>query len=105
MCSGTSVVKALLRQTRELDLERLVEVVAWACRRYHFTAGSGSADERQQAPVMDYRKLNAFVECHTADDMMAVCVNKIRTWQQLRSKLKAVDLKSTYLQIHIFKDL
>ena len=24
-------------------------------------------------PVMDYRELNDFVECHTGDDMVAVC--------------------------------
>jgi hypothetical protein len=56
-------------------------------------------------PVMDYRELNAFVECHTGDDTVAVCGDKIRKWQQLRGELKVVDLKSAYLQIHISRDL
>ena len=56
-------------------------------------------------PVMDYRELNAFVECHTGDDKVAVCGEKIRKWRQLRGELKVVDLKSAYLQIHVSKDL
>ena len=56
-------------------------------------------------PVMDYRELNNFVECHTGDDMAAVCGEKVRKWRQLQGELKVVDLKSTYLQIHISEDL
>jgi len=53
---------------------------------------------------MDYRELNTFVECHTGDDKVAVCGEKIRKYRQLRGELKVVDLKSAYLQIHISKD-
>ena len=56
-------------------------------------------------PVMDYRELNDFVECHTGDDMVAVCGEKVRKWRQLQGELKVVDLKSAYLQIHISEDL
>lgn len=56
-------------------------------------------------PVMDYRELNNFVECHTGDDMVAVCGDKIRKWRQLQGTLKILDLKSAYLQIHISKNL
>ena len=56
-------------------------------------------------PVMDYRELNEFVECHTGDDMVAVCGEKVRKWRQLQGELKVVDLKSAYLQIHISEDL
>jgi transposase InsO family protein len=56
-------------------------------------------------PVMDYRELNAFVECHTGDDKVAVCGEKIRKWRQLCGELKVVDLKSAYLQIHVSEDL
>ena len=56
-------------------------------------------------PVMDYRELNHFVECHTGDDMVAVCGDKIRKWRQLQGELGVVDLKSAYLQIHISEDL
>jgi len=54
---------------------------------------------------MDGRELNAFVECHTGDDKVAVCGENIRKWRQLRRDLNVVDLKSVYLQIHISKDL
>ena len=56
-------------------------------------------------PVMDYRELNDFVECHTGDDMVAVCGKKVRKWRQLQGELKVVDLKSAYLQIHISEEL
>ena len=56
-------------------------------------------------PVMDYHELNDFVECHTGDDMVAVCSEKVRKWRQLQGELKMVDLKSVYLQIHISEDL
>jgi len=56
-------------------------------------------------PVMDYCELSAFVECHTSDDKVAVCGEKIRKWRQLRGELKVVGLKSASLQIHISKDL
>ena len=56
-------------------------------------------------PVMGYCELNNFVECHTGDDMAAVCGEKVRKWRQLQGKLKVVNLKSAYLQIHISKDL
>ena len=56
-------------------------------------------------PVMDYRELNDFVECHTGDDMVALCGEKVRKWRQLQCELKVVDLKSAYLQIHVSEDL
>jgi len=56
-------------------------------------------------PVMDYRELNNFVECHTGDDMVAVCGDKLRKWRQLQGEVTVVDLKSAYLQIHVAKDL
>ena len=56
-------------------------------------------------PVIDYRELNAFVECHTGDEMVAVCGEKIRKWRQLRGELRVVDLKSEYLQIQVSEDL
>ena len=56
-------------------------------------------------PVMGYRKLNAFVECHTGDEMVAVCGEKIRKWRQLRGELRVVDIKSEYLQIQVSEDL
>ena len=54
---------------------------------------------------MDYRELNAFVECYTGDEMVAVCGEKIRKWRQLCGELRVVDLKSVYLQIQVSEDL
>ena len=54
---------------------------------------------------MDYRELNAFVECQTGDEMVAVCGEKIRKWRQLRGELWVVDLKSAYLQIQVSENL
>ena len=53
-------------------------------------------------PVMDYHELNDFFECHTGDDMVPVCGERVRKWRQLQGELKVVDLKSAYLQIHIY---
>ena len=55
-------------------------------------------------PVLDYRELNDYVECHTGDNV-AVCNEKLRTWRQLKGELKLVDLRSAYLQIHVAPDL
>ena len=56
-------------------------------------------------PVMDYRELNDIVECHTGDDEIAVCADKVRKWRQLQGEIKVIDLKSAYLQIHVSEDL
>ena len=56
-------------------------------------------------PVIDYRELNDFDTCHTGDDMVTVCGEKVRKWKQLQGELKMVDLKSACLQIHISEDL
>ena len=50
-------------------------------------------------------RFNDFVECHTGDDMVAVCGDKIRKWRQLSGDLEVVDLKSAYLQIRVSRDL
>ena len=56
-------------------------------------------------PVMDYRELNEFVECHTGDEAVAICAEKVRKWRQLGGEIRVVDLKSAYLQIHVAKEL
>ena len=56
-------------------------------------------------PVMDYRELNDYLECHTGDGNVAVCNEKLRKWRQLAGSLKLVDLRSAYLQIHIAPEL
>ena len=56
-------------------------------------------------PVMDYRELNQYVECHTGDEETAICGEKIRRWRQFEGVLKIVDLRSAYLQIHVSREL
>ena len=47
-------------------------------------------------PVLDFRKLNEFIECHTGDGV-AICDETLRRWRRLVGPLKIVDLKSAYL--------
>ena len=56
-------------------------------------------------PVLDYRELNAHVECHTGDSVADVCGETLRTWRQMNTAATVVDLKSAYLQIHVAKSL
>lgn len=56
-------------------------------------------------PVLDYRELNNYVECHTGDDMTDVCSETLREWRQVEGETTLVDLKSAYLQIRVSKEL
>lgn len=56
-------------------------------------------------PVLDYRELNEYVECHTGDDMIDVCNEVLREWRQMEGEVKLVDLKSAYLQIRVTREL
>lgn len=55
-------------------------------------------------PVMDFRELNNFVQCHSGDEV-AVCDESLRRWRRLGTKVKIVDLKSAYLQLRVARDL
>lgn len=54
-------------------------------------------------PVMDFRKLNAFVSSHTGDSV--VCNESLRKWRQMGSNLSLLDLSNAYLQIHVDKSM
>ncbi|GFO06854.1 Gag-pro-pol polyprotein [Plakobranchus ocellatus] len=56
-------------------------------------------------PVLDFRELNRFVECHTGGDVLDVCSDRLREWRQIDGDIEIVDLKSAYLQIHVAKEL
>ena len=56
-------------------------------------------------PVLDYRELNAYVECHTGDDVADVCCETLRKWRQVEGETTIVDLKYAYLQIRVARDL
>ena len=56
-------------------------------------------------PVLDYRELNEYVECHTGDNMTDVCNEVLREWRQMEGEVKLVDLKSAYLQIRVAREL
>ncbi len=55
-------------------------------------------------PVLDFREINDFVECHTGDEVVA-CDETLRNWRRLPGVLKLVDLKCAYLQIHVDESL
>jgi ribonuclease HI len=50
-------------------------------------------------PVLDYRKLNEFIDPHTGDS--DVCGEKLRKWRCMGTNLKMLDLKNAYLQVHL----
>lgn len=54
-------------------------------------------------PVLDYREMNQFVPSHTGES--EVCSDKLRGWRQKGIKLKLVDLRDAYLQIHVSPQL
>ena len=56
-------------------------------------------------PVLDFRELNAYVKCHTGDEITDVCDEKIREWRQMGDAVSIVDLKSAYLQIKVSEKL
>ena len=47
-------------------------------------------------PVLDFRELNEYVNCHT-DDEVNVCDETIRKWRKKTKTGKLVDLKKAYL--------
>ena len=56
-------------------------------------------------PVLDFRELNEFVECHTGDNVADVCGDVLREWRQMEGEIALVDLKSAYLQVRVAKEL
>ena len=54
-------------------------------------------------PVLDYRELNQYIKCHTADT--SVCDDTLRRWRCAEGKLKLLDLEKAYLQIHVDESL
>lgn len=56
-------------------------------------------------PVLDFRAVNEFVECHTGDDVTDVCSDRIREWRQVEGEAEIVDLKAAYLQIKVVEEL
>ena len=56
-------------------------------------------------PVLDFRELNESVRCHTGDDVIDVCNEKLREWRQKEGEAKMVDLRAAYLQIRVSEEL
>ena len=63
------------------------------------------ASKKKVRPMLDYRELNRFVACHTGSDIIDVCDEKMRKWRRLKGGIAIMDLKSTYLQLHVAKEL
>ena len=56
-------------------------------------------------PVLDFRELNAHVECHTGDEITDICGERLREWRQVEGEAELVDLKAAYLQIKVSREL
>ena len=56
-------------------------------------------------PVFDFRELNKSVECHTGDDVMDVCAERLREWRQVAGETVILDLKAAYLQLMVHPSL
>ena len=61
--------------------------------------------KKKVRPVLDFRELNQYVECHTGDDEINICSERLREWRKTKGELELVDLQSAYLQIRVDKDL
>ena len=61
--------------------------------------------KKKVRPVLDFRELNAYVMCHTGDDVTDICAETLREWRQTQGAASIVDLKSAYLQIHVDEKL
>ena len=35
-------------------------------------------------PVLDYREMNQYVECHTGDEVTDICSEKLREWRKVK---------------------
>lgn len=56
-------------------------------------------------PVLDFREVNEFVECHTGDDLIDVCGDRMREWRKVEGEPEIVDLSAAYLQLRVDPDL
>ena len=56
-------------------------------------------------PVLDFRELNEFVECHTGNNVADVCSDVLREWRRMDGEIALADLKSAYLQVRVTKEL
>ena len=63
------------------------------------------ATKQKVRPVLDYRELNEFIECHTGDDSIDVCDETLRNWRKHEGTLSVVDFKWAYLQIRVKESL
>ena len=61
--------------------------------------------KKKVRPVLDFRELNSYVQCHTGDEEINVCSEKLREWRKTNGELELVDLQSAYLQIRVEKSL
>ena len=49
--------------------------------------------------VLDFRKLNHFVECNTGEDFINNCDETLREQKQMNADVSIIDLESAHLQI------
>ena len=56
-------------------------------------------------PVLDFRELNEYVECHTGDELIDVCDDRLREWRRVEGEPELVDLSGAYLQLRVCPEL
>ena len=56
-------------------------------------------------PVVEFRELNQYVECHTGDDVIDGYEEKLRGWRRTEGEAQIVDLNSAYLHIGVADEL
>ena len=68
--------------------------------------GSGSAPQRTRSDQsLDDRELNKYIMCPFCEDANDECRETLRKRRQMTGVSKIINLKSTYLQIHVAKHL
>ena len=55
--------------------------------------------KKKVRPVLDFREINQFIKCHTADS--EVCTDRLREWRRKSSRAVLLDLRKAYLQLRV----
>ena len=77
-----------MRQDEKVDFPGLAATMEWSCWGTIPLFAVFQPMKNKARPVNNYRELNAFAECHTGVEMVAVCGEKIRKWRQWRGELR-----------------
>ena len=71
--------------------------------REKMTAKVRSKNKEKVRPVLDFNKLNTFIEAFTANT--DACADKLRDWRLFGENVSIIDLSSAYMQLKINEKL